>query len=155
MTKSTCCFRPKIYCNINQKLAKLFILHSVEAYSELFQTSRQGGYLFGGNYFRKKLHLRCLTRFWIRYCTVNHKNNQITNSKDTQDDNFKARYISDLITGKTLKQLLNKMTFLTCKVSSLIPSNIFFNYQPYLYLLLEVCDARIWKPREILTNVLL
>ena len=56
-------FKPKIYCNINQKLAKQFTLHSAEAFSEPFQTSKQGVYLFGGNYFRKKLHLRCLTRF--------------------------------------------------------------------------------------------
>ena len=55
-----------------------FTLDSSEAYSEPFQTSKQGGYLFLGNYFRKKLHLRCLTRFLIRYCPVNHKNNQTT-----------------------------------------------------------------------------
>ena len=52
-------FKSKICCNINQKLAKQFTLHSVEDYSEPFQTSKQGGYLFGGNYFRKSLHLRC------------------------------------------------------------------------------------------------
>ena len=70
MAKYACYFKLKIYCNINQKLAKQFTLHSTEAYSELFQASKPGGnyfqgnyYLFGGNYFRKKLHLRCLTRF--------------------------------------------------------------------------------------------
>ena len=31
-------FKSKMYCNINQKLAKQFILHSAEAYSEPFQT---------------------------------------------------------------------------------------------------------------------
>ena len=31
-------FKSKIYCNINQKLAKQFTLHSAEAYSEPFQT---------------------------------------------------------------------------------------------------------------------
>ena len=62
MAKCTCYFKPKRYCNINQKLAKQFTLYPPEAYSERFQTSKQG-YLFGGNYFRKNLHLRCLTRF--------------------------------------------------------------------------------------------
>ena len=38
-------------------------LHSAEAYSEPFQTSKQGDYLLGGNYFHKKLHLRHLKRF--------------------------------------------------------------------------------------------
>ena len=38
-------------------------LHSAEAYSEPFPTSKQGGYLIGGNCFYKKLHLRCLKRF--------------------------------------------------------------------------------------------
>ena len=41
--------------NINQKLAKQFTLHAAEAYSDPFQTFKQGGYLFGGNYFHKKL----------------------------------------------------------------------------------------------------
>ena len=48
---------------IQQNLVKQFTLHSVEAYSEHFPTSKQGGYLIGGNYFHKKLHLRCLKRF--------------------------------------------------------------------------------------------
>ena len=34
--------------------AKQFILHSAEAYSEPVPTSKQGGYLIGGNYFPKK-----------------------------------------------------------------------------------------------------
>ena len=53
MAKYTSYFKPKIYCNINQKLAGKFTLHSAEAHLEPFQTSKQGGYLFGGNYFRK------------------------------------------------------------------------------------------------------
>ena len=59
MAKYTCDFIHKIYCNIY----KQFTLHSAEAYSEAFPTSKQGGYLIGGNYFHKKLHLRCLKRF--------------------------------------------------------------------------------------------
>ena len=31
-----------------------FTLHSAKAYSGPFQTSKQGGYLFGSNYFCKK-----------------------------------------------------------------------------------------------------
>ena len=46
-----------------QNLAKQFTLHLAEAYSEPFPTSKQGGYLIGGNYFHKNLHLRCLKRF--------------------------------------------------------------------------------------------
>ena len=46
-----------------QNLAKQFTLHSAEAYSEPFPTSKQGGYLIGGNYFHKNIHLRCLKRF--------------------------------------------------------------------------------------------
>ena len=47
-----------------QNLAKQFTLHSTEAYSEPFPTSKQGGYLIiGGNYFHKNIHLRCLKRF--------------------------------------------------------------------------------------------
>ena len=61
--QNICYFKPKIYCNISQTLAKQFTLYSSKAYSEPFQTAKQGGYLFGGNYFRKKLHLRSLTRF--------------------------------------------------------------------------------------------
>ena len=45
-------------------MAKQFTLHSTEAYSEPFPTSKQGGYLIiGGNYFHKNIHLRCLKRF--------------------------------------------------------------------------------------------
>ena len=36
-----------------QNLAKQFTLHLAEAYSEPFPTSKQGGYLIGGNYFHK------------------------------------------------------------------------------------------------------
>ena len=79
--QNICFFKPKIYCNINQKLAKQFTLHWAEAYKEPFQASKQGSYLFGGNYFRKNLHLRCFTRFWIRYFSVNHKNNQTHKAK--------------------------------------------------------------------------
>ena len=49
-------------------------LHSAEACSEPFPTSKQGGYLIGANYFHKNIHLRCLKRFWIRCCLGNHKN---------------------------------------------------------------------------------
>ena len=66
-----------IYIYIYQNLAKQLTLHSAEAYSEPFSTSKQGSYLIGGNYFHKKLDLRCMKRFWIRCCLVNHKNNQI------------------------------------------------------------------------------
>ena len=48
---------------IYQNLAKEFILHSAEAYSEPFPMSTQGGYLIGGRYFHKKLLLRCLKKF--------------------------------------------------------------------------------------------
>ena len=41
-------------------------------YSEPFQTSRQWGYLLEGNYFPKKLHLRCFARLWMCYWAVNH-----------------------------------------------------------------------------------
>ena len=54
MAKYTCYFKPKLYCNIYQNLAKQFTLHSVEAYSELFQTCKPGGYLFGKKSFKKK-----------------------------------------------------------------------------------------------------
>ena len=43
--------------------SKQFTLHSAEAYSEPFPTFEQGGYFFGGNYYHKKLYLRCLKRF--------------------------------------------------------------------------------------------
>ena len=51
MAKYTCDFKHKIYCNIY----KQFTLHSAEAYSEPFPTSKQWGYLIGGNYFHKNL----------------------------------------------------------------------------------------------------
>ena len=62
MAKYTCHIKTEIYCNINQKLAKHFTLNSAEAYSKPFQTSKQEGYFFGGNYFHKKFHLRCLAK---------------------------------------------------------------------------------------------
>ena len=43
MAKYTCYFKSKIYSYIKQKQAKRFTLHSAEAYSEPFQTSKQGG----------------------------------------------------------------------------------------------------------------
>ena len=46
-----------------RNLAKQFTLHSAEAYSERFPISKQGGYLIGGNYFYKNIHLRCFKRF--------------------------------------------------------------------------------------------
>ena len=46
-----------------QNLAKQFTLHSAEVFSEPFSTSKQEGYLIGGNYFRKNIHARCLKRF--------------------------------------------------------------------------------------------
>ena len=106
MAKYTCYFKVKIYCNINQKLQ--FTLPSAEAYSEPFQMSKWGDYLVGCNYFRKKLHLKCLTRLWIRYCSVNHKNNQTTEGKDTQHGNFKAKYISVLNHWKTFVTTLKR-----------------------------------------------
>ena len=51
MAEYTCYFKTKIYCNKKQKWAKQFTLHSAEVYSEPFETSKQGGYLFGGSYF--------------------------------------------------------------------------------------------------------
>ena len=107
MAKYACYVKPKIYCNINQKLAKSLILYSAEAYPEPFQTSKQGGYLFGGNYFHKKLHLRCLARFWICYCPVNHKNNQTNKAKTHNMATLRQGTSVYLITGKPLKELLN------------------------------------------------
>ena len=40
---------------IKRNMAKQFTLHSAKAYSEPFPTSKQAGYLIGGNYFHKKL----------------------------------------------------------------------------------------------------
>ena len=60
MAKYTCGLKHKIQC---KNLTKQFTLHSAESYSEPFPTSKQGGYLVGGNYFHKKVHLRCLKRF--------------------------------------------------------------------------------------------
>ena len=44
-------------------MAKQLTLHSAEAYSKPCPMSKQGGYLNGGNYFHKKLHLGCLKGF--------------------------------------------------------------------------------------------
>ena len=66
-----------------QNLAKQFTLHSAEAYSEPFPTSKLGGYLTGGKYFHKNIHLRCLKRFCISCCLVNHKNKANTNHMAT------------------------------------------------------------------------
>ena len=65
MAKYTCDFKHKIYCNIyiQQNLAKQFTLHAAETFSEPFLTSKQGGYLIGGNYFHEKIHLRHLKRY--------------------------------------------------------------------------------------------
>ena len=46
-----------------RNLTKQFTLHSAEVYSEPFTTSKQGGYVTGGSYFHKNIHLRCLKRF--------------------------------------------------------------------------------------------
>ena len=55
MAQYTCYFRPNIYCNIYQNLAKQFTLHSVEAYLEPFQMYKPGGYLFGKKSLKKSL----------------------------------------------------------------------------------------------------
>ena len=54
----TCDFKYKIYCNIQQNVAKQFNLQAAKAFSEALPTSKQGGYLLEGNYFHKKIHLR-------------------------------------------------------------------------------------------------
>ena len=54
MVKYTCDLKHKILCK-NQ--ANQFTLHSAEAYSEPFPTSKQGGYLVGGNYFHQNFIL--------------------------------------------------------------------------------------------------
>ena len=46
--------------------------------------------------FTKKLHLRCLKRFWIRFYVVNHKNHQTAWGKYKPYASFKASYISVL-----------------------------------------------------------
>ena len=47
-----------------ENLAKQSTVHSAEAYSEPFPTSKQGGYLIiGDNYFHKNIYVRCLKRF--------------------------------------------------------------------------------------------
>ena len=51
-------------------MTKQCTLYSAEAYSEAFPTSKQCGYLNGGNYFHKILHLICWKRFRIRFCPV-------------------------------------------------------------------------------------
>ena len=92
MAQYTCYFKPKIYCNITQKMAKQFTLHSAEAYSKRFQTFKQGGYLFGDN----------------------HKNNQTTQGKDTQYGNLKARLVSVLNHWKKFEitYIRNQITYL-------------------------------------------
>ena len=77
------------------------------------------------NYFCKKLHLRCLTGFWIWFCPVNRKNNQTTYKTKTS-------HRTTLITGKLLKQplernLMNGIKWLTCKAGSSTSSIIFFD----------------------------
>ena len=49
-----------------------------ERENKTWTTPKQGGYLIGGNYFQKSIHVRCLKRFWSRCCLVNHRNNQTT-----------------------------------------------------------------------------
>ena len=65
VTKYTYDFKHKIERERERErnLARQFTLHSAEAYSEPFPTSKQGAYLTGGNYFQKNIHLRCLKRF--------------------------------------------------------------------------------------------
>ena len=53
-------FQHKIEEEREQNLVKQFTLHSANAYSEAFPTSKQGVYLIEGNYFHKNIHLRCL-----------------------------------------------------------------------------------------------
>ena len=104
---------------ISQNMTKQFTEHSTEAYSELFPTSKQRGYLIGGNQFHKKLHLRCLKRFWIRCCLVNHKNHQTAWGTYKPRGNFKANYISVLNHWKIFETTLttesneqNQITYL-------------------------------------------
>ena len=73
MAKYTSYFKPKIYCNINQKLAKEFPLHSEEKYPEPFQTS---SYLFGGNSYFKARYISVLDH-WKAFETTLERN-QIT-----------------------------------------------------------------------------
>ena len=54
MAKYTYDFKHKTEREREQNLAKQFTLHSAEAYSEPFPTSKQGGYLIGGDCFQKK-----------------------------------------------------------------------------------------------------
>ena len=46
-----------------ENMAKQFTLHSAEVFSEPFPTSKQRGYVIGGNFFHKNHRLRCLKRF--------------------------------------------------------------------------------------------
>ena len=67
-----------------QNLVKQFTLDSVEAFSEPSQVSKQGGYLLGGNCFRKNSLLdgdKVLNRFFL----VNHKkqSNHVRQGKTT------------------------------------------------------------------------
>ena len=106
------------------------------AYSEPLPTSKQGGYLLGGNYFYKKLHLRYLKRFWISYCTGNHKHNQTTKGKHKLHSNFKTSYISVLNHWKIFEtsfttesnNLPGKLALPYRLTSSLINNLIFYCY---------------------------
>ena len=73
MVKSTCCFKPKIYCNIQTNLASNLLYIQQRCVQNPFKRLSKEVYLFGGSSFRKRLHLRCLTRFQRRYFPMNHK----------------------------------------------------------------------------------
>ena len=85
-----------VFSKKDPHLNRIESLHSAEALSESCPTSKQAGYLIGGNYCHKKIHLRCLKRFRIRCCLVNHKNNQTAEGKYKPHGNFKASYTSVL-----------------------------------------------------------
>ena len=64
MAKYTYDFREIERESKTENLAKQFTLHSAEAYSEPFPTSKQGWYLIiGDNYFYKNIYFRCFKRF--------------------------------------------------------------------------------------------
>ena len=60
------------YCNLDLHVFKVGFWFQMMVYSELNQTSKMELYTKKVNaaikYFPKKLHLRCLTDFWIRLC---------------------------------------------------------------------------------------
>ena len=98
-----------------------------------FPTSKWLGFLTVGNYFHKKLHIRCLKRFWICCCPVNHKNDQTTSGKYKPQGNFKASYISVLNHWKIFETTLttesneqNQITYLQ--------SQLFHTIQDLLWL---------------------